>query len=423
MAERLVVFEDAAAHRFAPLAHTRPVFELLCGLMSPRERCERAFGAQAALVCRSHLAPLLAATGGRTVNAPGGGNGPLLLLNGRLLDPEAVAELAAAASGPAAWWNGDELVAARLPAADAAGLFASLSGNDFVLDPGMVARLPRHVAPVELARNLWGLVLANAAVIERDAAGLATPGGGRPPLPPGVHAIGDHLLLLAPGAEVEPGAVLDLRAGAIVIGPGARVAGLTRLEGPAGIGARTQILGGRIRAGTTIGPGCRVAGEVEASIVQGNSNKYHDGFLGHAYVGEWVNLGALTTNSDLKNTYGTVKVWQDGRLVDTGEQKVGAMIGDHVKTGIGSLLDTGTVIGVAANIFGGSATLGTKFVPSFAWGTPPRLTLHDPMRALETMQEVMRRRGATMTAAYREMLDAVFDLTRPEREFAGIQEL
>lgn len=422
MAERLIVFEDAAARHFAPLVHTRPVFELLCGLMSPRERCERTFRARAALVCRSHLAPLRAETGGRTVNAPTAGNGPLFLVNGRLLDAAAMAALAAAAAGPAAWWNGDELVAARVPAADAASLFDNLAGNDFVLDPGMVARLPRHVAPIELARNLWGLVLANAATIERDAAGLA-PGGGHPSLPPGVHAIGDHPLLLAPGAEVEPGAVLDLRAGAIVIGPGARVAGLTRLEGPAGIGARTQILGGRIRAGTTIGPGCRVAGEVEASIVQGNSNKYHDGFLGHAYVGEWVNLGALTTNSDLKNTYGTVKVWQDGRLVDTGEQKVGAMIGDHVKTGIGSLLDTGTVIGVAANIFGGSATLGTKFVPSFAWGTPPRLSLHDPMRALETMQEVMRRRGATMTEAYREMLDAVFELTRPEREFAGIHDL
>jgi UDP-N-acetylglucosamine diphosphorylase/glucosamine-1-phosphate N-acetyltransferase len=238
-----------------------------------------------------------------------------------------------------------------------------------------------------------------------------------------VHAIGDRPLLLAPGAEIEPGAVLDLRAGAIVVGPGARVAGLTRLEGPAGIGARTQVLGGRIRAGTTIGAGCRVAGEIEASIFQGHSNKYHDGFIGHAYVGEWVNLGAMTTNSDLKNTYGTVKVWRDGRLTDTGEQKVGATIGDHSKTGIGSLLDTGAVIGVAANLFGGSATLAAKFVPSFAWGTPPRLSLHDPMRAVETMQEVMGRRGVTMTAAYREMLDAVFDLTRPERAFAGIQDL
>jgi UDP-N-acetylglucosamine diphosphorylase/glucosamine-1-phosphate N-acetyltransferase len=420
MTERLIVFEDAAARHFAPLAHTRPVFELLCGLMSPRERCERAFGAPAALVCRSYLAPLLAAASGRPVNSPGAGAGHLFLMNGRLLDPAAVIALAAATPGPGAWWNGDELVAARVPAGDAEGLFTNLAGNDFVLDPGMVARFKRHEAATELARSLWGLVLANAAAIERDAAGLDA-GGGR--LPPGVHALGSHPLLLAPGAEIEPGAVLDLRAGPIVIGPGARVAGLTRLEGPAGIGARTQILGGRIRAGTTIGPGCRIAGEVEASIVQGNSNKYHDGFLGHAYVGEWVNLGALTTNSDLKNTYGTVKVWQDGQLVDTGEQKVGAMIGDHVKTGIGSLLDTGTVIGVAANIFGGSTTLGTKFVPSFAWGTPPRLTLHDPMRALETMQEVMRRRGMTMTAVYREMLDQVFERTQHERAFAGIHEL
>jgi UDP-N-acetylglucosamine diphosphorylase/glucosamine-1-phosphate N-acetyltransferase len=249
------------------------------------------------------------------------------------------------------------------------------------------------------------------------------PVGAPPTLPTGVHVIGDHALHLAPDAEVEPGTVLDLRGGPIVLGRRARVAGLTRLEGPAAVGSHTQVLGGRIRAGTTLGPGCRVAGEVEASIFQANSNKYHDGFIGHAFVGEWVNLGAMTTNSDLKNTYGTVKVWRDGQLVDTNEQKVGAMIGDHVKTGIGSLIDTGTVIGVAANVYGGSAVLATKWVPSFAWGTPPKLSLHDPMRALETMHEVMRRRGVTLTDAYREMMDAVFDITRPEREFAGIREL
>jgi hypothetical protein len=165
-----------------------------------------------------------------------------------------------------------------------------------------------------------------------------------------------------------------------------------------------------------------VAGEVEASIFLARSNKYHDGFIGHAYIGEWVNLGAMTTNSDLKNTYGSVKVWCEGRLVDTGEQKVGATIGDHAKTGIGSLLDTGTVIGVAANVYGGSAVLTTKWIPSFAWGAPPDLILHDPARALGTMQEVMRRRGATPTPAYRAMMEEVFARTRAERQFAGIAE-
>ena len=126
---------------------------------------------------------------------------------------------------------------------------------------------------------------------------------------------------------------------------------------------------------------------------------------------------------DLKNTYGTVKVWRDGNLIDTGEKKVGAMIGDHVKTGIGTLLDTGTVIGMVANIYGGSAILASKWFPSFAWGTPPKLTLHDPERALVTMVEVMRRRGVALTDEYRDLIDAAFDLTRPERKFAGIRDI
>ncbi len=421
MADRLVVFEDSTCRRFAPLSHTRPVFELLCGLMSLRERCERAFRSRAALVCRPHVAPLVAETTGRVVNTLGR-SGSILLVNGRLLDPYAVAALIARDPEPASWWNGDELIAARVPSADVAGLAENLAGNGFLVDPHMVAHLPRHLSAAALADSLWGLVLANGAQIERDAGTLAAPAASSG-FPSGVQVIGERPLVIAAGAAVEPGAVLDLRGGAIVIGAAARVRGLTHLEGPAGIGARTQVLGGRIRAGTTIGPGCRVAGEIEASIFLGNANKYHDGFIGHAYIGEWVNLGAMTTNSDLKNTYGTVKVWRDGRLIDTGEQKVGVMIGDHAKTGIGSLIDTGTVIGVSANIYGGSAVLATKWVPSFSWGMPPELTLYDPMRALATMEEVMRRRGVTLTAAYQQMVDGVFELTRPEREFAGIADI
>ncbi len=421
MTQRLIVFEDMAYRHFAPLSHTRPVYELLCGLMSLRERCERAFGGEAALICRPHLAPLLAEATGRPVNELPRGSGSLVLVNGRLLAPHDLAALVASEPRPGSWWNGDELLAARIPDDDGNGLLDNLDANGYLFDPGMVAGLPRHVAAADIAEQLWELVLANGAIIHHDVETL--PPAASPALPPGVHVIGDHPIHMAPDAEVEPGTVLDLRGGPIVLGRRARVAGLTRLEGPAAIGARTQVLGGRIRAGTTLGPGCRVAGEVEASIFQANSNKYHDGFIGHAFVGEWVNLGAMTTNSDLKNTYGTVKVWRDGQLVDTNEQKVGAMIGDHVKTGIGSLIDTGTVIGVAANVYGGSAVLATKWVPSFAWGAPPKLSLHDPMRALETMQEVMRRRGATLSEAYRGMMDGVFELTRPEREFAGIREL
>jgi UDP-N-acetylglucosamine diphosphorylase / glucose-1-phosphate thymidylyltransferase / UDP-N-acetylgalactosamine diphosphorylase / glucosamine-1-phosphate N-acetyltransferase / galactosamine-1-phosphate N-acetyltransferase len=420
MRERLVVFEDAAYRHFAPLTHTRPVFELRLGIMGLRERCERAFGGEAALVCRPHLAPHLAAATGRPVNDLGRGTAPLLLVNGRVADPDALRALLGDDSGPGVYMNGDELVAARIRPDLVQGLATNLEANGWLLDPGMLRVPVEHVAAPACVRELWELPLWNAEVIRADMARIDS----RAASPPaGVHAVGDSPLVLAPGAVIEPGAVLDLRAGPILLGREARVAGLTRLEGPLAIGARTQVMGGRIRAGTTIGPQCRVSGEIEAAIFHGYANKYHDGFIGHAYVGEWVNLGAMTTNSDLKNTYGTVKIWREGSLVDTGEQKVGALIGDHAKTGIGTLFDTGAVVGAAANLYGGSALLGSKWFPSFSWGAPPKLTLHDPERALATMAEVMRRRGVTLTPEYRQMIAAAFELTRSEREFAGIRDL
>jgi UDP-N-acetylglucosamine diphosphorylase/glucosamine-1-phosphate N-acetyltransferase len=424
MRERLIVFEDSSCRNFAPLTHTRPVYELRLGIMGLRERCERAFATEAELICRPHLAAHLGASTGRRVNDLRGtsGAGSLLLVNGRASDPFGLRAILAHDAEPAAYMNGDLLVAARIADDRIGGLAANLVANGGLLEPGMLKVPAQHVAPVPLVTALWELPLQNGDQIRADVARLGAGGDGPDELP-GVHRTGDERLILAPGALVEPGAVLDLRAGPILIGRNARVAGLSRLEGPLAIGAHTQILGGRIRAGTTIGPECRVAGEVEAAILHGHTNKYHDGFIGHAYVGEWVNLGAMTTNSDLKNTYGTVKIWRDGALIDTREQKVGAMIGDHVKTGIGTLLDTGTVVGMVANIFGGSALLQSKWFPSFAWGTPPKLTLHDPERALVTMAEVMRRRGVTLTPAYRDLIDEAFMLTRPEREFAGIRDL
>src|SRR5436190_22914514 len=144
------------------------------------------------------------------------------------------------------------------------------------------------------------------------------------------------------------------------------IAAFSRLEGPCYIGPQTHVLGAKIRSGTTLGPNCRIGGEVEESIIHGHSNKYHDGFLGHAYVGEWVNLGALTTNSDLKNDYSTVSVMMGGKSVDTGSTKVGSLIGDHVKTSIGTLMNTGSVVGTMAILVATGAPL-PKYIPPFAW--------------------------------------------------------
>src|SRR5690606_14594115 len=158
-------------------------------------------------------------------------------------------------------------------------------------------------------------------------------------LHPGVHVIGSAPLVVGPDVEIEPGAVIDLRRGPIWLDRGASVLAFTKLAGPAYVGRESTLLGRPLSA-VSIGPVCKVPGEVEESIILGYSNKAHDGFIGHAYVGCWVNLGALTTNSDLKNNYGTVRIWTPAGEVDTGEVKLGCLLGDHVKTAIGTLLNT-----------------------------------------------------------------------------------
>ena len=189
---------------------------------------------------------------------------------------------------------------------------------------------------------------------------------------------------------------------------GARAEGPARLKGPLYVGAGTLIAGGTV-ATSSIGPMCRVRGEISKSVLIGFTNKAHDGYLGHAFVGSWVNLGALTTNSDLKNNYGTVKVWTPEGDVDTGHIKVGCFLGDHVKTGIGTMLNTGTVVGAGSNLFGG--TMPPVSVPPFSWGSGSRLTRYRLKDFLGTARRVMARRGIEMTVGVERILEEAWQAT------------
>jgi UDP-N-acetylglucosamine diphosphorylase/glucosamine-1-phosphate N-acetyltransferase len=184
--------------------------------------------------------------------------------------------------------------------------------------------------------------------------------------------------------------------------------------GPCVVGRGTQLLGGFISR-STIGPHCRLAGEVEECVWQGYGNKRHHGFVGHSVLGEWVNLGALTTTSDLKNNYGTVRVRVDGRDVDTGSTKVGSLIGAHVKTGIGTLLATGASIGVGANLFGGGR-FAPKDVPPFGWWDGSALEEHQLEPFLRTAKIAMSRRGRELGAAEERLLRTTFAATGSDRD-------
>ncbi|UCG86851.1 MAG: hypothetical protein JSW71_23645 [Gemmatimonadota bacterium] len=226
------------------------------------------------------------------------------------------------------------------------------------------------------------------------------------PLPQGCIVIGDPGHVVTLGAAVEPGTTFDVRHGVVVIEQHTHVKSGTRLEGPLYVGPGCEVLGGPIHA-CSVGPRCKVRGEMSDSVMLGYANKGHDGFVGHSVLGRWVNLGAGTTTSNLKNTYGNVKLVLGGEPLETGRQFLGTLFGDHCKTAIGTMLSTGAAVGAGANVFGQATAI--KYVPPFAWGVAgERMQLDGFLRVAE---RVLPRRHVELTDEIRTMLTAVYDHT------------
>jgi UDP-N-acetylglucosamine diphosphorylase/glucosamine-1-phosphate N-acetyltransferase len=407
---RVCLFEDRHVADLEPLTLTRPAFELLCGTSSLAVKHRRYFSPSAlGVLIRPHLAKWWQ-TQAPDVQANDTGwlsQGPTVLVNARWLPP---AGAFATEPSPCVGLVGDD-VAFAVVDADQLGL-CSLETVDDCLEKWK-SELPRVEAGGQLFRFLWEIVDQNGPQIIADWEGAYPGVDSKPNVTPAI--VGPHEgLYVHPTARLDPMVVADTTEGPVVIAEGAVVGAFTRLEGPCYVGPRSQVLGAKLRAGTTLGPECRVGGEVEASILQGFSNKYHDGFLGHAYVGEWVNLGAGTQNSDLRNDYGPVTFKVNGRVVHTGRTKVGCYLGDHTKTGLGTLLNTGTNAGAFCNLLPGS--LLPKYVPSFAsWWNGTMTDRADLWSLLQTAGQVMRRRGCAFTDAHAEMYQAVFEETAAER--------
>ena len=264
----------------------------------------------------------------------------------------------------------------------------------------------------------WDLVVKNADHLARDFAIAGRSGLSRRHQATAAIIGSAERLFIHETARIDPYTVFDTTGGPITIAAGVVVQPFTRIEGPCYIGRDTQLFRANLRGGVTIGPNCRIGGEVEASIIHGFTNKYHEGFLGHAYVGEWVNLGAITSNSDLRNDYGEVFVPLQGDPVATGQAKVGCFIGDHSRTGIGSMLNTGTAIGVMCNVLPAGVLL-PKHVPSFTavlYGRVGPGFLLDQMFA--TARIVMGRRGKEFTETEEQLYRGLYEQTRLERERA-----
>ena len=401
---RLFLFDDKVARSWEPFSLTRPVGELLFGSMLLRERAERFCGVR----CEGHIvSPNLA--GFTEAGAPpvvagpeGSGNERRLLLSARLVPEGSLPSLP------------DET----------ATLYLKGKAVGFLIPQGHPGPDPRNVldgrpladsAVVDLEGKLlespWDLMAKNPGRIMKDIPEYV-PGYAADDIP-GCHIVGDGLVSLGRDVEVEPGCVFDVRTGPIRLSDRVAVRAHTRLEGPLFVGEGSTILGGAISE-SSVGPICKVRGEVEASVIVGFSNKAHDGFLGHAMVGCWVNLGAFTTNSDLKNNYGEVRIGGPSGRIPTGLMKVGCFLGDHVKTGIGTLLNTGTMVGAGSNLFGG--LLPPSYVPPFSWGTGSALTEFRLEKFLEVAERAMGRRDVVLEEPMREMLSRAWDESQPLRK-------
>ncbi|MCX5761572.1 MAG: glucose-1-phosphate thymidylyltransferase, partial [Gemmatimonadetes bacterium] len=221
----------------------------------------------------------------------------------------------------------------------------------------------------------------------------------------GVKIAGTHAVFIEDGAVVEPFVLLDAQQGPLLVRRGAHVQAFSRLVGPCSVGADSVVHGGRI-AGSSIGEQCRVHGEVSVSVFFGQCNKAHDGFVGHSVFGRWANLGAGTTTSNLKNSYGPVQMWTPDGMTDTGMQFLGALIGDHAKLSIGTLLMTGSVVGAGANIFAPDERV--TVVPPFSWGGGRR-TVFALEKFLEVAERVHARRGLPLSDELRRVLTAAHE--------------
>ena len=389
----LYFYDDALARQFEPFASTRPGCELRAGALLVRERWTQATGLPArGFVSAPHLANFDEPWGIATADGaiPRGA----VVVNARCavsLAPAPAADV----------WTCDGQVAAVTLARDVDP--AELADGSW--DLAALARTSGRKVEVQgwWLERVWDLIRHLPAMLGPDIASLARPAYKMKR--EDVLRSGTHDVYVEPGAEVESQVFFDCTAGPVLVREGAVVQAFTRIVGPCVIGKQAQVGGDRI-ASCSIGDVCKVHGEVSTSIFLGHSNKGHDGFLGHSYLGRWVNLGAGTITSNLKNTYGSVAFWTPEGEVDSGLQFLGTFFGDHAKTGIGTSLNTGTVIGAAANVYGSG--MPPKMVPPFAWGDRTPYSTYRMDKFLEVAQRMMERRHVELSPKMTAMLTAAF---------------
>jgi len=415
----LCLYEDPEVARLGPLTLLRPVFALRCGVFTLAEKLVRAFPeAPLHLLVRPALEEwtrLLFPTA--HVGAPPAEE--TLFVNGRLcLTDDEVLHFLAAMESEASYMHEGALFAAKVKGPRVSQVARFLSEGD----PARAFEDLRYPAEVTafLVRTAADLIRFGPRQIAQDVKYAIEGGVVRGMVDEGAKLLKPEAIHIARGARVMAGAVLNAESGPVWLGENARVEPLAYIEGPAAVGERSIVKAmARIRGGTSIGPVCTVGGEVEASVFQGYANKQHDGFLGHSFVGEWVNLGANTNTSDLKNTYSNVRTYGSARAFlerhgeDSGQLLLGLTVGDFTKSGISVSFTTGATVGLGCNLFG--TELMPAYVPSFVWGSPGAFTDHRIDAVVETAVRAMERRGMELSTPLETLIRTVHEGTREDR--------
>jgi len=377
-------FDDAHHGDLYPLTLTRPAADLRTGILSIAEKWARLLGAgEVSYQTVPHLSALFPErTDARWY------------INGRLLPDAHLLE--------------------AMETMESGTMLCLHDGTELLRKGANAAQKKNYEHPAIMIHRPQDLFLHNAEQIKADFEWI-TRGREGAALDSSNKVIGEHPVFLEPGAKASC-SIFNTTEGPVYLDADSEVMEGCLIRGPFSLGAHSQLkMGTRIYTGSSIGPHCKMGGEINNSVVLGYSNKAHEGFLGNSVIGTWCNLGADSNNSNLKNNYDEVKLWHYGtqRFEKTGLQFCGLIMGDHSKCGINTMFNTGTVVGVACNVFG--AGFPRNFIPDFAWGGASGFVTHKPEQALATMRRVFERRKKMMSDAEEEMLRSVFNMTKAMR--------
>jgi UDP-N-acetylglucosamine diphosphorylase/glucosamine-1-phosphate N-acetyltransferase len=387
-----ILFDGPARNALLPFTFTRPVADILVGIMTIRQKWELYLGSTTTTLTEEYLSdkyPMVELEGN-------------VMINASFLPNEILVELVSNLEPNQAIFKKDEIIA----------FYTSDNQDEVNFDTYEIIEYNDDCITIE---NTWDIFSKNDAAIREDFE-LITQGRKSQPIPKSVNVIAPENVFIEEGAKLEY-VTLNASSGPIYIGKDAEIMEGSIIRGPFALCEKAQVkMGAKVYGATTVGPASRIGGEVKNSVLFANSNKGHDGFLGDSVLGEWCNIGADSNNSNLKNNYEEVRLWsyETEGFAKTGLQFCGLMMGDHSKCGINTMFNTGTVVGVSANIFGSG--FPRNFVPSFSWGGASGFTTYLTKKAFETARLVMARRNIVFDEKEAAILEHVFEVTKKYRK-------